>query len=237
MSRVPRSSVYGSADPRELPLYSLAEAARHLHLPPATLRSWVSGRTYRLADGREGFSKPLIQLPDPEDSRLSFTNLVEAHVLHALRAHHRIPMKAVREALEYASRKLGISRLLIRQELRAAPGELFLKEYGRLLSLSPAGQLAMEKVLSAYLERVVHDAAGLPARLYPFTLPDRAEDRRVVAIDPRVSYGRPMIARKGVSTSILTERLNAGDTVHELATDYGLQEEEVEEAIVYERAA
>jgi len=231
------SGLYGSRDPREAPVYSLAEAARHLHLPPATLRSWVFGRTYRLSDGSEGFSGLLIQRPDPEDSRLSFTNLVEAHVLHALRAHHRVPMKAVREALDYASRKLGISRLLIREELRAAPGELFLKEYGRLLSLSPAGQLAMERVLSAYLARVVHDAAGLPARLYPFTLPDRAEDRRVVAIDPRISYGRPMIARKGVSTSILTERLNAGDSIHDLAADYDLQEDEVEEAIVYEQAA
>lgn len=105
MSRVSRTSVYGGADPRELPLYSLAEAARHLHLPPATLRSWVFGRTYRLADGREGFSEPLIQLPDPEDSRLSFTNLVEAHVLHALRAHHRAPTDLSCRSFEDVAKK------------------------------------------------------------------------------------------------------------------------------------
>jgi uncharacterized protein (DUF433 family) len=126
---------------------------------------------------------------------------------------------------------------LIRQELLAAPGEMFLKEYGRLLSLTRSGQFAMEKILESFLRRVVRDAEGLPLRLYPFTSPDPTESRKVVAIDPSVSYGRPMVARKGVSTAFLAERLNAGESVEELAEDYELEEEEVAEAIVFERAA
>ncbi|HEV2852416.1 MAG TPA: DUF433 domain-containing protein [Thermoanaerobaculia bacterium] len=226
----------GKADPRDLPIYAISQAARYLRLPQTTLRSWILGRRFPRLDGT-GFSEPLIQKPDPSDERLSFTNLIEAHVLHALRVKHGIAMKAVREALDYAQREFHIDRLLVRQELRAAPGELFLSEYGRLLSLSPAGQFAMERVLEAYLERVARDTEGLPFRLYPFTSPDASKDQRVVAIDPRISFGRPVIARKGISTSILAERLNAGETVRELAYDYDLDEEEVAEAIIYERAA
>ena len=215
-------------------MYNLPEAARYLHLPPATLRAWVEGRSYRLSAGRTGFSEPLILRPDPRDARLSFSNLVEAHVLRALRAEHQVPMAHVRRALDYAQREFGIDRLLIRDELRAAPGEMFLQEYGRLLSLSRAGQFAMEKILDAFLRRVVRDAKGLPLRLYPFTSPSLLEDRRIVAIDPRISYGRPAIERKGISTAVLAERLNAGESVRDLAEDYGLQDEEIEEAILYE---
>jgi uncharacterized protein (DUF433 family) len=145
-------------------------------------------------------------------------------------------MSQVRRALDYAQREFGIDRLLIRDELRAAPGEMFLKEYGRLLSLSRAGQFAMEKILEAFLRRVVRDAEGLPLRLFPFTSPNFQEDRRIVAIDPRLSYGRPAIARKGISTAILAERLNAGESIADLADDYDLREEEIEEAILYEYA-
>ena len=215
-------------------MYGLSEAARYVHLPAATLRSWVEGRTYRLADGGQGHSAPLIERPDAGDAKLSFNNVVEAHVLRALRVEHHVPMGHVRRALDYAEKEFGMDRLLIREELLAAPGEVFLRTYGQLLSLSRAGQFAMEQVLEAYLRRVVRDPRGLPVRLYPFTSPGTRDDNRVVAIDPRLSYGRPSIERKGISTAILAERLNAGETVQDLADGYGLTEEEVTEAIVYE---
>ena len=231
-----RQGFYRGKDPRDVALYGLSEAAHYLHLPVATLRSWVEGRSYRLADGNRGFSERLIERPDAGDARLSFNNLVEAHVLRALRVEHQVSMNHVRRALDYAQQECGIDRLLIRRELLAAPGELFLQEYGRLLSLSRSGQFAIEQILEAFLRRVVRDAEGLPVRLYPFTSPGTTEDRRVVAIDPRISYGRPSIERKGISTAILVERLNSGESIEELADSYDLTADEVAEAIVYESA-
>lgn len=234
---IARNKIYGGGDPRELPTYGLTEAARYLHLSPATLRTWVAGRVFPRRDGTAGFSEPLIQRPNPNDDRLSFTNLIEAHVLRALRIQHGVSMLAVRRALDYAQKEFGIDRLLIRPELRAAPGELFLTEYGRLLSLSRAGQFAMEKVLEAFLQRVDRDPEGLPFRLFPFTAPGPVEGSKTIAINPRISFGRPVIARKGITTAVLAERLDAGESVQALAYDYDLEETEVEEAIVYEKAA
>ena len=221
-----------SVDLREAPMYSLPEAARHLGLAPATLRSWVYGRSYR-AGGVRRVSPGVIRRPDPADDRLSFTNLVEAHVLRALRVEHEVPMPLVRKALGYAEEELGIPRILISDQLRAAPGEMFLKEYGRLLSLTVSGQLAMEKLLSQFLKRVSRDVDGIPIRLYPFIAPE-VEDHRVVSIDPRIAYGRPSIPSKGISTAILAERANAGEEIQDLAAYYGLTAEDVEEAVIYE---
>jgi uncharacterized protein (DUF433 family) len=231
-----RQKFFRGRDPREAPVYSLAEASHYLHMPAVTLRSWVEGRHF-VSGGERHFSPGVIHRPDPGDARLSFTNLVEAHVLRALRTEHGVPMQHVRKALEFAENRCGIERLLISDQLRASPGEMFLKEYGRLLSLSRSGQLAMEKVLGIFLRRLSRDLDGIPVRLYPFVAPDISDDRRVITIDPRLAYGRPAIASKGVSTAILTERVNAGESVEELARYYGLDEADVEEAIIYERRA
>jgi len=225
-----------TTDLRELPAYSIAEAARYLHVAPATLRSWVRGRSYDRGSG-QGFSSPLIPLPDPPDPRLSFNNLVEAHVLRALRTDHRVSMQSVRKALDYAEREFDIDRLLIRHDLLTAAGDLFLDRYGQLISLPLSGQLAVKRLLQGYLKRIDRGADGLPVKLYPI-LPDQGvQGAQLIVIDPRISFGRPVLAKRGISTAILIDRLDAGETVPEIAVDYDLDEREIEEAIVYERAA
>ena len=73
-----------SRDPRLAPAYSVGEAAHYLRMPEETLRSWVAGRLYPVA-GESRRSRPLIHLDDPKKQHLSFLNLVEAHVLAAVR--------------------------------------------------------------------------------------------------------------------------------------------------------
>ncbi len=224
----------GGAHPRDFPVYTVADAARYLHMSPSTLRSWVVGRSYPSGTG-EGFFEPLIELPDPGVRLLSFVNLVEAHVLSAIRTKHRVPMREVRQALDYAQGKEGIDRLLIRPELRAAAGKLFLDRYGELISLAPAGQLAIKLVLEQHLERLERDLDGLPDCLYPF-IPGFPADR-ILSISPRILFGRPVVARRGVSVSVLADRYDAGEDLIEIANDYGLEVPEVEKALTYERAA
>ncbi len=38
--------LYGAFTPRDVPRYTIAQAARYVGLSPATLRSWVRGRSY-----------------------------------------------------------------------------------------------------------------------------------------------------------------------------------------------
>lgn len=229
------ADIYGEADPRDIPLYPVAEAARYLHVSASTLRSWIADRSYPTRDG-EQFFEPVIEIPDPERSELSFINLIEGHVLRALRTKHGVRMRDVRAALDFAQQAYGIERLLIRPELRATAGELFLDKYGELVSLSRAGQLAMRKVLQDYLERIEWDPGDLPIRLYPFTRERADQDRRIM-IDPFVSFGRPILRSQGIATAAVADRIDAGEPVAEIAMDYGLEEAEVEEAVVYERAA
>ena len=87
-------------DVRELAAYGIAEAAHYLLVPRATLRSWVAGMSYGSGSERKLF-KAVIQPAAKSPVALSFINLIEAHVLAAIRRKHRVDMPAVRRAIEY----------------------------------------------------------------------------------------------------------------------------------------
>lgn len=53
----------------------------------------------KMIDPGNRYSEPLIQLPDPDEPLLSFTNLVEAHALKAIRRRHGVTVQRVRPAL------------------------------------------------------------------------------------------------------------------------------------------
>lgn len=74
-------------------------------------------------------------------------------------------------------------------------------------------------------------------RLYPFSSGSVLTENRPIAIDPQISFGRPVIASRGISTGAIAGRIDAGETAAELAEDYGLTEREIEEAVLYEHAA
>lgn len=234
---MPATQIYDGRDPRDLPAYGIADAARYLDVPAATLRSWVAGRTYPRQHGVGSF-EPLIPPADTEGAaRLSFYNLVEAHVLRALRTKHEVPLKHVRAALAYAQRELGMERLLLSKEMQTAGGDIFLEQLGTLVNLSKSGQLAVKELLAAHLERVERDDRSIPIRLYPFLTRSSERESRPVVIDPRVSFGRPTIAGSGIRTSVLVDRIDAGESLGDVAADFGLTEGQVKAAVLFERAA
>lgn len=222
-------------DLRNQPAYSISEAARYLKLPAATLRSWMLGRPYPKA-GETARFKPLFQVARKAPPALSFYNLIEAHVLRSLRTEHGVPIREVRNAIDYAEKSLQIDRLLLHKDLLTHAGNVFLEKYGNLINLSASGQLALRKYFEEHLKRVEWDDRQFPIRLYPFTAIETS-GRRPIAIDPSVAFGRPVLLRAGVTTRTIAERLDAGETVSDLTNDYDITAPEVEEAVMYERAA
>jgi uncharacterized protein (DUF433 family) len=222
-------------DLREEPAYSITEAGRYLRLSPATLRSWFLGRSYPTVRGVSEF-EPVLRPSRREPPTLSFSNLIEAHVLRSLRTEHGVPLAKVRQALSWAEDELEIENLLLREELRTAGGDLFLDRYGELINLSASGQLAMRRIFDAHLQRVEWGDLRRPVRLYPFIVAEQL-DAKPILIDPRISFGRPVITGAFIGTRTLLDRIDAGETVEELAADYEITPGAVEEAIVFERAA
>lgn len=221
---------------RDQPAYTLAEAARYLKLPPATLRSWVVGRPYETRKGAARHFKPLIQPATKIPPTLSFYNLIEAHVLRSLRTEHGVAVGELRQAIMYSEKALKVERLLLRKDLCTDGGRVFLEEYGKLINLNASGQLAMRVLLEEHLKRVEWDEWQFPVRLYPF-VSGQALVSRPIAIDPQIAFGRPVVVKAGVSTAVIAERIDAREAPQDVADDYDISIQEVEQAVLYERAA
>jgi uncharacterized protein (DUF433 family) len=211
------------ADRRELPAYAISEASHYLTIPVSTLRYWAAGRP--------GESSPLIEASQPSPLVLSFRNLVELHVLGAMRREFQVTLPKVRSALEFLKRKFRVRHPLVTYEFETDGISLFVERYGHLINASLEGQEAMREVLQSSLKRIERDTSGIPIKLYPYTRNDWRASPSLVVIDPELSFGRPVIAGTGLATEVIADRYKAGESIRELAKDYGRSAEEVEEAI------
>lgn len=143
----------------------------------------------------------------------------------------------MRTAIRYAEKALDVDRLLLSKELRTTGGQIFLERYSELINLSASGQLALRRFFDEHLKRVEWDEGRFPIRLYPFLSSESIAPDRSIAIDPQIAFGRPIIFRVGVSTFTIAVRIDAGESVADLAEDYGVAIEEIEQAVIYERVA
>lgn len=221
----------------DTPAYPASEAARILNLSVNTVRAWCFGQNYRSTAGEPKRFQPVIQPADRKGRLLSFANLCELHVLSAIRRHHKIPLPKVRESVEYLRTKLAAARPLIDQQFHTNGIDLFVEHASRLLNVSRQGQEALRGDFQQALARIERDRQGSPIRLFPFSrtsLSDKEQPKAIV-IDPRLSFGRPVLSSVAIRTDVIVGRFRAGDSMMEMAKDYGVDEKEIEEALRFEQ--
>jgi uncharacterized protein (DUF433 family) len=220
-----------TTDRRDLPAYTLAEAARYLGVSQSTLRSWFVGMPYTRG-GVQRLFKAVIRPASPRPLVLSFSNLVEAYVLSAIRRKHQISLPTIRSALTQLKEKFDARRPLLEEQFATHGAQLFVERLGKIINLSQHGQVEMAELIRVYLSRVERDPQGLPIKLYPFTGTQPGIDEpRSVVIDPAVGFGRPVLAGTAIPTAVLAEQFKAKDLPRDLAREYGVSEEAVWDAI------
>lgn len=225
-------------DPRDIPIYSIPQAAQYLRLPKDRLRHWVKG-WFSETKAEKRFFESLIKLPhhntfellpQSKTTLLSFTNLVEAHVLIAIIKAIRFDQKQLSTELDYINRHFSTPHLYARIEFQIEGIALLFERCGQQLAASNREQEA-RRILATYFDRIVRDEAGLPIKLFPFTKLSGSDEPKTVMIDPRISFGRPVLAGTGIPTAMLAERYKAGDSIDELAEDYNCDRLQIEEGI------
>ncbi len=231
MSRPANPHLYDEA------AYRATEAARLIALPPATVKAWCFGHDYVQADGKPQRFKPLVTPADGKARLLSFNNLCELHMLAAIRRYYRVSMPSVRSSLSYVRRALQTPRPLLAGDFLTNGVHLFINHAGGVLNTSREGQASLSPDFQRELQRVERDKHGSPVRLFPATRASVAasDSPRSVVVDPKLSFGRPVLARAGVATAVIQDRFLAGDSPHEMAQDYGVDEPEIWEALRFEQ--
>jgi uncharacterized protein (DUF433 family) len=209
----------------ETPIYGVAEAAQYLRVPLNTLRYWVRGA---------GPVPPLVTLAKSEPSRLSFMNLLECHMLSSMRAIYEVKIPRVRKALVNLAKFVEHKHPLVEQAFRTDRRDLFIEHLGSVVNLSKNEQILIPGIMEFYLERIERDPKGL-FKLYPFVMERTQSEPRLILINPAVGFGKPVIAGTGISTAVVASRFNARESIDDLASEYRVEPQQIEEAIRWEQ--
>lgn len=224
------SSIY------DQPAYRAGEAARILALPVGTVNAWCFGHDYRHRDGSPKQFRRVIEPAQPGTRELSFVNLCELHLLGVIRRHHGVKLVKVRQAIDFLQHEMGVSRPLATQRFLTNGVALFVEHAGELLNVSEQGQQALRDDFEKALSRIEFGRHGGPVLLFPFTRDTFQGDTqpRSVVVDPARSFGRPVVTGAFVRTEVVEQRFRSGDSIVEMAEDYGVQPAVIEEALRFE---
>ena len=239
--------IISTEDQRQKPVYSIPEAASYLRIPIKTLYEWTLGRQKRGG----GTYDPVLQFVDRNTNRLSFYDLVEAHILRAA-VDKNVPLQQLRKGLAFLREKhpLNLRPLLTYDFL--TDGKYLLvagmlgprsKDREALVNASGHGQLVSRPVVEPALEQLMTSLeeyfrlvgrdkkTKLPTTLFP------RDGEKIVSITSGVFSGRPVIEGTRIPTSVIAQRFQAGEDVKALAKDYRIAREKIEAALKYEQAA
>ena len=213
-------------DRLELPLYGLSEAALYLRVPIKTLEYWAFGRKP---------VSPIIRVASKQPRALSFMNLLECHMLASMRTLYDLRLPKIRRAVAHLIKTSDFKHPLIEEPLYTNGVDVLIKQIDKLVNLSRGGQLVIPEIVEAHLERVEYDKGVL--RFYPFVRERSAAEPKLILINPSLGFGKPVIAGTGISTAVIASRFNSRESVPDLAKEYGLEPEQIEEAIRWETRA
>lgn len=222
-----------------VPLYTVADAARIVEVPPSTLSSWAKGYVRRFPDRPDVVGNSIItQLPSEghHQPTIPFVGLAEALVLAAVRKSG-VSMQRIRPALQQLQTDIGLEHALASRKLYTDGAEL-LFDYGAQhlgsddaqlvhdLVVVRKGQRVFVEVVEAYLKRIVYDDDGYASliRIPAYT------DAQVVT-DPTRAFGAPIFERGGVKIDDVLERFWAGEPLDELSAEFGVPTDQLEDVL------
>ena len=212
-------------------IYSIAEAARLVDVPPRRLRDWVVGH-------RKSAQPPALESElERADGQiaLSFVNLVEAHFINVFLG--QMPLIRLRKQIEEAKRVLETPHPFAQNALFQTDGARLYLEIAQatgdphLYDLGKRNFAIWTVLKGEFLRGLEYDASGAASSWKP-----RRELAPTVVLRPKVAFGAPALEQSMVPTNTLFEAVQAEGDIPTVAKWYGLAENDVEQAIRFEVA-
>ena len=89
---------------------------------------------------------------------------------------------------------------------------------------------SLTELFGPFSKNIEFDSARIPLRWWP-----RGKNHQV-ALDPRRSFGKPIIFREGIPTQVLARSAKANDSIEEVARWFEIKSISVQEAVDFEHA-
>lgn len=207
-----------------IPAYRVGEAASYARISPQTVASWHKKR--------QEFGERTLSEKDAGKG-LSFLQLIEVAVVAEMR-RAGVKLGEIKRARDYFARTTGLTHPFAQLKFKTDGADILSEDETlldartgeKLLAANHNGQFVWREMLTQKLQEFNYDDTGSVDRWLV------AGVDKDIAIDPRIAFGAPQIL--GVRTKLLATKWSAGDPIDELADDFGLSQEKVIEALIFE---
>jgi len=216
-------------------LYTVAEAAAYTGIPARDISRWLFGYTVGAIGSkqyRSGLWRP--QLADiAETKALGFLDLLEIRFVHAFR-QRGVSLQAIRSASQHASELFRSDYPFLCKRFQTDGRSIFatvLEETHdeTLLDLVKKQYVFKQVISSSLYEGIEYDGEGGAERWFPLLR------NRVVVLDPKRNFGKPIVTESGVSTATLVDAFLAeGKNAKRVANLFEVSVAAVEAAIRFE---
>jgi uncharacterized protein (DUF433 family) len=206
-------------------IFTLRETAAYLGIPKSTVQWWAHP-----PDAKRSL---ITCFPSHRrQATVPFIGFAEAFVLSSFR-RAGVPLQRIRPAVEALTKEIGIEHALASERLYTDGAEVLFDYASRHqerevmdLVVVRTQQRQFSEVVKGYLKRIQYGGDGWADSV---RLP--AYENADVIVDPRVAFGLPLVIRGGARVEDLVDRFQAGDSVADIAADFGVPAAQVEDVI------
>lgn len=209
------------------PVMTPKETARHLQIPDSTMYYWLA---------EKAAGEPLVHRVQPAKRgrpSVPFVAVIEAYVLRSLRQEAGLSKARVRKLAEDVRKRYRTSYGLATKKFATDGIDVYFDEDGEL-SRTSDGQKPIREIIESSLRYIEwDDNDGFPSRLRLRQYSDIAP----VILDPRFGWGVPVVEANRVPVDAVASLWQAGESIHSVAYEYDLSDEQVEEIVRTYKAA
>ena len=219
--------------------YSLAEAARLLKLPKASVRRWLTGYRYHSKYGPNSLldkTQPSLwrlQYPKIDDHVfLGFKDLIELKIVREFLAQG-ISIQTVRRCLEEARSLINDTHPFTTRQFQSDGVTIFLRQIAENGTEQTLDLKKRQFVIHKVMEQSFKDldiADELVASWRPY------KGKQSILIDPTRSFGQPISSEFGVPTITLAQAAKAESSLHAVAKLYEVSLGVVRDSVNFEKS-
>jgi uncharacterized protein (DUF433 family) len=213
-------------------MFSEAEAARLLRVPQRTLNYWLEG-----GERRGKIYSPVIRVQPAKRNVVTWAEFIEAGLLREYRRTHGVPMAELRAFIDLVRERYAVPYPLADRRPFVGGRELLVEAQDEsglaaefCLVAEVRGQYVLTPPAESFFTRVTWDEDNLAAEWRPHDDP-----LSPVRMNPDIRFGRPAVV--GITTEVLWEHDQAGESTDEIAAEFELPGETVRWALAYETSA
>ncbi len=163
---------------------------------------------------------------------LGFLDLLEIRAVDAF-INAGVSWKTLRQVHDEARNWIGHSHPFCTNRFATDGHTIFLelreKNHEVMLWDMKDVQRVFDRIIRPFIKNVEFDRGKIPRRWWP-----RGKSRQV-ALDPRRSFGQPIIFHEGIPTQILARSARANGSIEEVARWFEIKSASVREAVDFEQ--